>query len=516
MFAPLVLIYVALRLAVLGGFGRAMAVLIPVAVAIGLGSAFFLVPFALERSWTGENFSSGALITLAWPLPGQIGHLLFGGTHFTGPDYAASIGLPVLACALLGLLAWRGEGRRRLLWAGLILLTVLPLFLHGIYVRNTIFTLFFVCAAAAVGLDAALRRRPGWGGWLPVAAFLLFVLDATPRSIQPWTRTDVLPVAAAGPELARRAPASRVVEVNPDPTGPRVDIGPHSSAMDAARIQVLHGPHKPDSTTAHNAIVASLKIAEDSLRATGRLDAEAHAALAELNAGWIVGLGGPVMGLPPAILDARDDPVLGRYLRLEDATPVLASGRLEQAPRPAAFDALPFWEGEFDAPTPEAVAAKAAVRDMIRRMDADLATRQARAFLVPERPIGAEWAADSATAPLLRLEDYVVEPGRLRLRVQSDRAGFIRLAHPWYATTQATRNGEKVADTRDIASMLVLPLLAGENRFEVTVPPSPLRRASFALTAAVLGGCLLGLVLCGVRVARRRPAIPLASGASRE
>ena len=135
---------------------------------------------------------------------------------------------------------------------------------------------------------------------------------------------------------------------------------------------------------------------------------------------------------------------------------------------------------------------------LVGRMDIDLAHRQAGAFLVPALPQGAAWPADGP-APAIQLTDYRVEPGRVHLTVQADRAGLLRLAHPIYPTETITRNGQPVAAIGDVFSVIVLPIEAGRNDIEVSAHPSLLRRVCFAVTVATV----LGLI--GMLIARREP-----------
>ena len=97
---------------------------------------------------------------------------------------------------------------------------------------------------------------------------------------------------------------------------------------------------------------------------------------------------------------------------------------------------------------------------------------------------------------------YRVDPGRVRLTVLSDRAGYLRLAHPIYPTETITRNGEPGAAVGDVFSFIVLPIEAGRNDIEVSAHPSLLRRVCFGVTVATV----LGLVVLLVFVRRRNPA----------
>ena len=170
---------------------------------------------------------------------------------------------------------------------------------------------------------------------------------------------------------------------------------------------------------------------------------------------------------------------------------MLASSHFEVVERPAAFDAAPFWNGDFAQGAGRA--AKAAVVALTGRMGVDLAHRQAAALLLPVAP---PWPATDGPAPVIALDAYTVEPGRVRLTVTADRAGLLRLAHPIYPTVSVTRNGAPVAAVGDVFSLIVLPIEAGRNDIEVTASPSVLRRVCLAITGVMVVGLL---VLLGFR-----------------
>jgi hypothetical protein len=273
-----------------------------------------------------------------------------------------------------------------------------------------------------------------------------------------------------------------------------ISVGPDSTPLHYARVQMLHGPHKPDATGAHNGIAAALDLVGDDLAAHDTLGPQSRLVLGELNVGWVVGVDGPRMDLSSRFADTTPDPVLGPYWRIADATPVLASGRLEQVARPASFGGRPLWSGDLAQPAGRA--AEADFSALLDRMEVDLGRRQAAAFLVPALPQGSGWPADGP-APDIQLTGYRVDPGRVRLTIEADRAGFLRLAHPIYPAQTITRNGEAVAAIGDIFSFIVLPIEAGQNAIEVSVHPSLLRRVCLAITGATVVGLLGVLAIRG-------------------
>ena len=481
------------RVASLPGLGVA-------AVLAGLGSVFFLVPFALERGMTADNFSTGSLVSIAVPTAEQMLGFARWGYQGQGAEYATYLGLPLLACVAAGgilLLARRDAiiTERHRIWLLFAGLAVLSLFLRGAYVRQITFTLLFLSVAGGLGADMLCRVATRWAA-LPLCLFVAFVLDAAPLALQPWTRSDMGAIVAASDSLARRAADSRVMEVRYAAGPPDVSVGPDSSPLSYARVQMLSGPHKQDATPAHNASSAVLKVAAAELKSTGTLRPSTRGLLALSNIGWVVGTGPTTPGLPVAYADTLSDPELGAYWRIREATPFVVSGRLEQADRPASFDVSPFWNLSFELSLPEAIEALDAVQRFYAGMGADPAARQAKKLLLPVIPDGEEWQAASGETPVAHAIDYRVEPGRVILTLDVDRPGFVRLVHPMAATVLVSRDGRPIRAAADVESLIVLPVHRGINAIVVEAQPSTLRRACFWLTMATALG-LLGVLAVG-------------------
>jgi hypothetical protein len=502
-FSLLVGFYLTARLYMTGSYRPTLRALAAAVIITGLGSVFFLLPFALERSMTADNFAAASLISFAWPSAQTLRNLFVWGAAGTGPEYSAYAGLPMLACAAAGAFTMRNSPRPsgrdlRPIWGLLIGLVLISLFVRGAYVRQATFSFFLLCVAAGVGLEMLARMVPAK---LPLhaAIFLLMLLDAGPLAVQPWTRTDLVPLAAAGNYLAYAAKDARIIEVQQVDGKAYISDDPSLNPPAYARLQILAGPHKQDATRAHNGFAALLKIAQQDLQATRWLEPATRAMLAIANVGWIVGDDLHAMGLPADYKDTETTPILGAYWRIPEATPFIVSQRLEVMARPASFDAAPFWDISFDRALPDATAAMAAMRAINQRMQPDPSTRSADAILVPVRPQGPDWSdnAPGRPAATVRMLSYSVDPGTVRLSVQSDSRGFIRLAHPLGLGVQATQDGSVVMPAADVQSLIVLPLHAGRNDFVISAIASPLRQICFWTTVSVLTALALLTIIRG-------------------
>jgi hypothetical protein len=508
-FSLLLVVYLGVRFAVIGVTPAAVRALAAAAILTGLGSVYFLVPFALERGATADDFAAASLVSFALPSMATLVNFVVWGGSGTGAVYAAYVGLPMLVSAAAGGCAiWaKPQAVDRSLqssWWLMLGLAVLTLVLRGAYVREATFTFFFLCVAGGLGLEMITRAIPRHGGLL-ATVFVLALLDAGPLAVQPWTRSDMLPLAQAGEYMADRAGTARVVEVDRVGGKPYITDDPTLAPLAYGRLQILMGPHKQDATKAHNGFAALLKITQQDLQVGRHLEPETRTMLAAANVGWLVGINANAMGLPDDVTGTVSDPVLGSYLRIPEATPFLVSGRLETMARPAPFAAAPFWDFYFDRHSDVATAAMAAMEGINERMHPDPATRQAAAILVPPQPAQPGWDMQAqGEAPTVQLLSYVVHPGTVRLSVEADRAGFIRLAHPLGLGTQVMQDGRPVTPLADVQSLIVLPLHAGRNDFVIAPEPSGLRTICFWVSMITLGGlCLMAIVQGGVEVRRQ-------------
>jgi hypothetical protein len=349
MAAIFVALYLAARSVLLGWRASRLLPLALAGLVVTVGSTYFVVPFLAEKSWTGEDFAS-AIIAPHAPTWRELHNFVAWGATGTGSDASSYLGLSVLAVILAGAAASLRPGPRptgaRMLLGMFAALAVGTLVLEGSYVRQALFTTFFVCAAGAAAAQVLTEAFPARAA-LPLGLLLAFLLDVGPTAVQPWTRPDMRSLERAGYALAARAAGQRVLEAVYTPTGFSVSVGPDSSPLHYARVQMLYGVHKMEATKAHNAMVAVLKLAEDDLNDSGTLRPDTVGLLSLYNVGWLVGRERDRMGLPASIAGAVADDAIGAHLRIPTATPVLASGRLAATPEPAAFIGPPYGQARL-------------------------------------------------------------------------------------------------------------------------------------------------------------------------
>lgn len=159
---------------------------------------------------------------------------------------------------------------------------------------------------------------------------------------------------------------------------------------------------------------------------------------------------------------------------------------------PPALTGTPLWNDSFELKLPEAEASMAFLRRYAEAMDAGGDGRVLGAIPVAEVPPGPEWQHAGEPPKGFALIDYKLGPGTVSLRVRSDTAGYLRLAHPAHPSIVATRDGVPVAIGVDPLHFIVLALPQGEHRFELAATPSTLRRTCFWITVAGTAILLVG------------------------
>lgn len=492
-------LYIAGRLTIVGNVDRMMRVMLVSGVIMLVGSAYFLVPFAVERKMTADDFSVAAMATITPPSLSTLGTMLHWGAYRLRADYDAYFGLPLLLSTLAGFLfaviGVRSESRNLLrIWVLLVLAAIQSLCVQFIYVRHLTFVYFWLACAGTIGLILVWENLPSLRQWI-VVAYALVLIDQSPLALQPWTRVDLQPIEQAGRLLASLAEGQRVVEVSQDHGRAFVTVTPSATPIDYARVGLLQGPHKQDATKAHNAFMALLKLVEQDLTHGGALGSVTQDMLGALNVGWLVGVGQLHPGLPEGIKGGHVHPLLGRYLRVDRAVPFVVSSALSLFPRPSGFGGGPFWNENFAGPSPAAADALSSILKIHSVMAPDLERLQVASIPVPELPTTRAWhVSDLGVAPdVLRWTNHV-EPDRVHLTLDLSGAGYIRLAYPLAYGIRVLVNGQVVQPIPDVMGLIVLPLHAGSSDIVITVAPSWLRLICFWLTVCVfMALCATGL-----------------------
>lgn len=229
------------RLSSLGWTVRRTTSLGLAGVTVAVASAYFVVPFIVEKPWTAENFST-QLVGLRWP---NFAALLTWAGMGTGSNADSYLGWSVLSCAASGAIVClrsKFSTATARVWLVSMALVLASLFVDGSYVRMVVFTLFFLVIAATAAMQAWTEARPRWTA-LPALLFTALLVDLGPTAIQPWTRSDMRVIEEAGYELSRRLNGQRALEVRLGLTGPLVSLGPDATPLVYARVNVLNGPH---------------------------------------------------------------------------------------------------------------------------------------------------------------------------------------------------------------------------------------------------------------------------------
>lgn len=480
------------------------------AAAAGALASFAVVPWLLESR---EVMASGSTNPLFWEWPDldYFRKLLVWSNRWTsiGAPSVAYVGLTSAALTLVAVvLAARNRGRDRALVAIFAVLLLISFGFRGDYLRDIIFTLFFIALLAGLGAQRILEWRRG-SDRAALLVLLVVFLDLAVPAVQPLARTDKGYLDEAGTYLASRTPPRRVVLSNsyaaPEEASLlRVEMGPSTGPIGYSPAQTLSGVHNMAATRLHNYAVVTLERAETELRRSGALSAGTERLLAMLNAGRIVNDSGSAMGLPESIAAAAEEGPLGRVLPIPGATPAVFARQLVEIAPPAGADKPVLWDADFEGGRNEQVQAVNQVLDAVLE-SMRLEPGRATAAAIPVRAIpdtlsaGPSSVEDSAAESSFAVLDYAVEAQRVRIALRVPQAGYVQLAHPWYPFQRTTVDGQAVAPLRGTLNLLVLPVPAGAHVVEIAAERSALRRG-FGFGCALL---FVGVVGAGLWPYRR-------------
>jgi hypothetical protein len=429
----------------------------------------------------------------------------------TGFSNAAYLGLSVVALAFAGLPLLRRSdwsGRRTL---GLTTLAcgLLSLTLRGDHVREILFILFFVALAAALGADCLLSGRRE-AGHLPALAFALVLADLSSTSVQPLARTDKGYLDAAAAYLTRTAPYGRVLLVANWDDELEASVGMSSTPLFYGKVPDLVGPHPMTATRAHNYLAVVIKAAERDLEERGELSLFPRQMLSMFHTSYLVADDGRGMGFPPEVTAAREEGPLGRAIALPHATPVVFSSRLAVLLPPQGGEKPFFEDSHFhEKSDPRIPTVEAFVRQVHRIMAWDEASRFAAVLPVREIPAGTPAPPAGPERFKADLLSYRMDMQTASLAVRSERPGWVQVSHPWHPSLRITRNGRAVEPLRGSIGLMVLPLAAGLNRYEIVAERSRLRVGMGWISfTALLGVALLGFMARGGGRAPEAASLP--------
>lgn len=487
-------LFAAFYLAIFGGIllalrfwpWRELPLLALAGVLGAVAGAIAVLPTIAEADWVMLEADSG-LFRLQLPTLERLGQLLlWRNTRTTwGIDYWAYLGggmIVLAATGIIALLRGRLSGDRRALAIAAVCCLTVCLFVYNPVVRDVIFILLFAGILAAIGLDSL-----NVAAWLSdrhrliVAAVVM--LDLLSTSIQPITRTDKSFLIDIGLTLERIAPHQRVAEITIDRAGKlAIDMGPDGSPASAyATYQRMAGNHNMAATRVHNYLLTALALAEHDLQTNRRLSLRAETLLATMNVGRVICHTSSANGCPTDFSDGREEPVLGRTLRIAGATPVVFSRNLVTLASSAATEKPMLWPWDFEAATKPAqiLAIETSLARFVDIQGFDAATATARAIAVASDarlPSPSPPADGDNWNPVLR--DYQVGLDKVTMRINSDRAGFAALAHPWFPSHVVTVNGRATQPLRSTIGMMVIAIEPGMSDVSIHDGWTPIRKLS--------------------------------------
>jgi hypothetical protein len=72
------------------------------------------------------------------------------------------------------------------------------------------------------------------------------------------------------------------------------------------------------------------------------------------------------------------------------------------------------------------------------------------------------------------------------MTIDTDAAGFVQLAHPWFPSSEIRINGKPVTPIESAISLVVVPIPAGASTIEIGPTTTPIRRATTAISLVAL------------------------------
>lgn len=482
--------------------------LVPLGIAGGLIATGAVLPIVVEANWVMID-PEGGFLRFQIPTVQRLVNLVWWRNERTtwGIDYWAYLGIITIGLAGYGavtsLKGQVGQSARKAAFAfapGMML----SLFMYNPVVRDVMFLLFFVANYAALG---ALRLQRCQGGWGISAVFACLLIDLGSTSLQPVGRSDKQFMIEAGRYLEQSAPNERIVEINITSEGKfEANMGPNAGPVSyASLVQRVAGTHNMAATHVHNYIAGTVKLVEKDLQRDRRVSPEAVSLLRMLNVSRIVCFRPMKMGCPADWADIQDDGPLGRIVRIDSPTPVVFARRLDRLVPPNRTDKPMMWDGDFDA-----AIEKPQAGNVLRMLHSVVSTEQLRpghnvAVAIPVRGLPLTESEQTNWTP--RLLDYSVSLERVRLKLESDAAGFVQLAHPAYPGNAYLVNGTPVRPIEAAFGLAVLPIDAGVTTIEIDPTTTSVRRIS-SLVSAVSACALLSSAIIGwfARRGRQRSA----------
>ena len=409
-----------------------------------------------------------------------------------GKEWWAYLGLVFVVLALFGacsaLLSRIGRMHRTLAMAALLCF-LLSLTLYAPVVRDIMFVTVFVGIFAAIGMERLFSLAYA-NSRFPLFVFVALLLDVGSTSVQPLARSDKQHLIAAGEYLASVAPHERVIEGSILRDRSFVfDIGPDAGPISYyTTIQRVAGYHNLAATHVHNFAETIVKMAEHDLRNYGRLSSRTQILVGLINASRIVCFSFTRNGCPKSFTTATSEGPLGDVVHIDNAAPVLFSQKLAVLAPSGDLEkpALSSEDYENSTSDPRVSAVEAFLHRYLKISDIDQTTHTALALPVRSLPSSPDFE-DAARGPWKTVvTHYSVSLERVAVTIESDAAGYVQLAHPWYPDIAVRVDGKSTVPLRSALDLLVIPLHPGTNEIEIYPSTTPLRLGLVSLSGLAL------------------------------
>jgi hypothetical protein len=235
----------------------------------------------------------------------------------------------------------------------------------------------------------------------------------------------------------------------------------------------------------HNYVAAVVKQAENDLQVQHGLSEASIRMLALINVGWIINDTGTGLGFSEQYTQAVPAGALGRAIPVPGALPVVFSNKLEHRQPEKSLDKPVFWDEEFIPPySDRATQADNYVKRLITEMGPVQASNNVeKIFVRDDLPASMK---DGSGEILARVSEYKVGIDHLVIKLESDGAGWARLAHAWYPALHVTLNGATIHAMQDVMGQIVVPVNPGINEYSVTPTLTSIRHITLWISIVAL------------------------------
>jgi len=429
-------------------------------------SAPSIVPIFLESEWVVMG-SAPSSFSVRLPSASELMALFSFRDSLTGSQFESFIAYT--AYCLVGFsLAWlfsaTSQNKYRMVTFTFIAILTASLVIQIPYFRNIVFILFSISTLSAIGIQHIEKI---WNDG-KLAILCVLVIELFFCSVYPLARTDKNFVFNAAESITEHFSESRVILAGGEShSSIGIPIGPNGGILARYDMLKLDGPHNITVPKTHNFIATVLLMAEADLKERGALTAATLKALCINNVAALISIREDQRGLPENIAGTEIMGNLGNVLRLNCATPILATPTLEVISVEETLKVGAIW-GIGD----KSKRISDAIRHIVNHFTLTNNGIIAEQIPVNEKPQDYVAYTNPISVDLL---NYHVSRNQVGMTLNVQGKGYLRIAHPWFPTVKVLINDNQATPIRSTMENIVVKLDSGINEILIFWHRSELR-----------------------------------------